>query len=130
VRIALLGACCLLPTILVGQEALPRVMAAPQYSGVAIAAGVSGNVSIKVQVAPAGGVRLLEVTGHVLLRQNSQDAAKKWTFDPSSAGTKQVITFIFRLLPAKAPAEDEELRFVSPLTVEVSKRLPDVQHLP
>jgi len=114
---------------LFGQETVPRVMVAPEYSGVAIGAGVSGQVTIEIQVEPTGAVRLLQVQGHPLLRQKSQDAAKKWIFETGAAGRKQVITFIFRLLPAKG-VEEDEVRFLSPLTIEVSKRLPDVQPLP
>ncbi len=74
-------------------------------------------------------MRLLKVEGNSLLRQKSQDAAKKWMYDSGTAGTRQIITFIFRLLPAKG-AEEDEVRFLSPLTIEVSRRLPDIQPLP
>ena len=62
---------------------------APVFPPIAVAANVSGEVLVEVEVNERGEVRSARSAGgHPLLRKASEDAASRWRFMPSASGEK------------------------------------------
>ncbi len=109
----------------VGSSENPAVKAAvaPNYPPLAVAARISGTVTVRAVVDASGSVTQTEVTaGHPMLKQAAADAAQKWKFDTSSQEQRTVIlSFEFVLLPEKAELESQT-SFLPPYGIEVKKR--------
>jgi TonB family protein len=117
----------------------------PTYPAVARAAGASGAVSVEVNVDEAGNVASARaISGHPLLQQAAVDAARQWTFKPTTLEGKPVrvagtITFSFMLsgketegvaTPAGAPptqfgAQPMKLRTRMPGSPPESPKFPE-----
>lgn len=100
-----------------------KVAVAPNYPPLAVAARISGTVTVRTVVDVSGSVLQAEVTaGHPMLRRAATDAAKKWMFDTSSQEKRTaILSFGFVLLPEKAGLESQT-SFLPPYSVEVKKR--------
>jgi TonB family protein len=76
-----------------GKDAKPFVKSRskPVYPPIAMAAHVSGDVTLSVLVDASGAVHTIRVaSGPPMLQQASVDAAKKWTFKPMTIGARAV----------------------------------------
>jgi TonB family protein len=100
-----------------------KAAVAPIYPPLAVAARISGTVTVRAVVDASGSVTQAEVTaGHPMLKQAAADAAQKWKFDASSQEQRTaVLSFQFVLLPEKAELESQT-SFLPPYSVEVKKR--------
>ncbi len=68
----------------------------PVYPDLARRVNASGSVKLEVQIAPNGEVKSVKaIGGHPLLIGASQDAIKKWKFEPASETTTTIIEFRF-----------------------------------
>lgn len=103
----------------------PRVASTnvPAYPPLARAACVQGRVAVVVTLDQDGKVTNVETLfGHPLLRQLSEAAARLWTFEPVRDGgvqRRQVIKFVFRILPFETPPKKVRAVFLTPTDVEV-----------
>jgi TonB family protein len=69
---------------------------APAYPDLAKQMNVSGTVKLEVVIAQDGHVKSTKaVGGHPLLVSASEDAVKKWKFQPASEDTTEVLQFDF-----------------------------------
>ncbi|MFN2598412.1 MAG: energy transducer TonB [Pyrinomonadaceae bacterium] len=73
----------------------------PTYPPVAMAAGAEGEVTVEVVVNEQGTIESAKaISGHPLLQQAAVDAARQWTFSPTTLEGKPVkvkgrISFVF-----------------------------------
>lgn len=75
------------------------VATAPTYTGLAMRAGIEGEVRVNVDVLPDGRVDTAAVIGEGLpigLNAASVEAAKKWRFAPAEEARRQELVFEFR----------------------------------
>lgn len=97
--------------------------AAPKYSAVAVAIGVTGDVEVVVAVDPNGVVTSADAaTGHVLLRLDAVDAAQGWRFRQQPEGGKIKLIFSFRILSRDAAEQEAGVTFFPPNRVEVRSK--------
>lgn len=74
-----------------------KTQVAPVYPELAKRMNVGGKVKLEVVIAQDGHVKSTKaVGGHPLLVNASEDAVKKWKFQPASEETTQVMEFEFR----------------------------------
>jgi TonB family protein len=74
----------------------------PRYPPAAKRMNASGMVEVKVTISESG--RVIEakaISGHPLLRDAAEDAARQWVFEPtmlkgSPMATQQILTFVFK----------------------------------
>ncbi len=103
----------------------PRVASTsiPAYPPLARAACVQGRVAVVVNVDQDGKVTNVETLfGHTLLRPAAEAAARLWMFESAKNGSiqrRQVIKFIFRILPFEATSKKVRPTFLTPTDVEV-----------
>jgi TonB family protein len=101
-----------------------KAAVAPSYPPLAVAARISGTVTVRAVVDASGSVTQTEVTaGHPMLKQAAGDAAKKWKFTTTSSQEQRtaILSFEFVLPPEKAELESQT-SFLPPYSVEVKKR--------
>jgi TonB family protein len=73
----------------------------PQYPAIARRLNVSGAVSVRVSISEAGMVTEAKaVSGHPLLREAAEQAARQWVFRPATFNgapveTRRVLMFVF-----------------------------------
>lgn len=68
----------------------------PNYPELARQMHIAGKVRLEVTVGPNGKVKSTKVVGgHPLLVSASEDAVRKWEFQPASADATAVIEFSF-----------------------------------
>jgi TonB family protein len=81
-------------------DAITKVQ--PRYPPAAKRMNASGTVEVKITVSEFG--RVIEakaISGHPLLREAAEDAARQWVFKPatlkgSAMVTQQILTFVFK----------------------------------
>jgi len=70
----------------------------PDYPAMALKMRVSGVVTVKATVSADGSVEnVTVVSGHILLKAAATDCVKQWQFEPSSAGSVEVVAVTFKL---------------------------------
>jgi TonB family protein len=82
-------------------DAITKVQ--PRYPPAAKRINASGTVEVKITVSEIG--RVIEakaISGHPLLREAAEDAARQWVFRPvtlkgSAMVTQQILTFVFKV---------------------------------
>jgi TonB family protein len=68
----------------------------PTYPELARRMNIQGQVKLEVTVSASGKVKSTKVIGgHPLLVNASEDALRKWSFEPASADAKGIIEFEF-----------------------------------
>ena len=73
-----------------------KTRVSPTYPELAKRMSVTGKVKIEVIIAPDGHVKSTKaVGGHPLLVSASEEAVKKWKFQPASEDTTEVLEFDF-----------------------------------
>jgi TonB family protein len=81
----------------------------PQYPAKARRVSATGPVDVQVTISPEGRVTDAKaISGHTLLREAAEEAARQWVFKPaivngSAVSTQIVLTFRF-----KAPGSDDD----------------------
>jgi len=76
----------------------------PQYPAIARKAGASGSVDVRIAISKAGRVvEARAISGHYLLRDAAEEAARQWVFRPAMINgapveTEVTLTFIFKVL--------------------------------
>jgi TonB family protein len=81
-------------------DAITKVQ--PRYPPLAKRINASGTVEVKITVSEFG--RVIEakaISGHPLLREAAEDAARQWVFKPATLNgsamvTQQILTFVFK----------------------------------
>jgi len=74
----------------------------PQYPARARRMRVTGSVDVQVTISPEGRVAEAKaISGHTLLREAAEEAARQWVFKPaivngSAVSTQIVLTFLFK----------------------------------
>jgi TonB family protein len=74
----------------------------PQYPPVAKRMNASGTVEVRITISELGHViEAKAISGHPLLREAAEDAARQWVFKPvtlkgSAMVTQQILTFVFK----------------------------------
>src|SRR6266481_6670133 len=105
------------------QELQPIEAVAPVYPVMALNAGVSGTVSLEVQVDQHGVVTSVRtLVGPELLRKVSERAASRWRFRPTpeSAGSRsEDLIFVFSLMQGSPTSDDLVPIFLPPYQIEV-----------
>ena len=85
----------------------PLTTELPKYPAIARASCTQGAVGLLVNVDSTGNVTATEILyGHPLLRRSAEAAARAWIFDASkddSIGRREVVRFVFRILPFETP---------------------------
>jgi TonB family protein len=101
----------------------PLTREIPKYPPIARAACVQGAVAVLVDVDSTGKVIAADILyGHALLRRTAETAARAWTFDASkddSSGRREVIRFVFHILPFETPEKKLEPVWFSKTDVEI-----------
>ncbi|MFL6229055.1 MAG: energy transducer TonB [Pyrinomonadaceae bacterium] len=99
---------------------------APEYPPIAFAARASGSARVEVEIDETGAVSAARMTsGHPLLRRASEEAARRWRFAPSPAGTGlRRATLVFDFMPpdevaCEGHADEPPAQYVSPTHVEI-----------
>ena len=95
---------------------------APHYHPIAVAARVTGTVSVRVHIDSQGGVVSAEVIdGPRLLKLGAEDTAKLWKFEPASDTDRTAtLKFVYVLLGETADAE-YEVKFKPSYEVVIEK---------
>ncbi len=99
---------------------IPKAAVAPKYPPLAAVGRISGTVAVRVTIDGSGSVTKAEVvSGHTLLRQAAEDAAKKWKFESAPVQTRTAeVKFRFSLLPEKEDS-DVQTTFFPPDEIEI-----------
>lgn len=95
---------------------------APVYPVIAQAAKASGDVLVDIEIDRDGKVSSAHaVRAHQLLRQVSEQAARRWEFSPSASSNKRKaqLTFSFRIVSETASGLDRRPVFYPPYRFEV-----------
>lgn len=113
-----------------GAQSLTVVSAvAPVFPPNAVAVGLSGDVTVEVEVDERGEVRgARHIGAHPLLRKPSESAARRWRFAPLAIGEKKRVVrliFSFRIMPLNTPADELSSVFVLPYRIEVRREKPE-----
>lgn len=98
---------------------------APVFPPVAVAANISGDVVIEVDVNAAGEITSARtVEGHPLLRRIRvlEETARRWRFTSATNARTARLTFAFRIMPAETAADELTPVFTPPYRVEVRHR--------
>lgn len=106
-----------------GQSAaVVQAAVAPHYPPIAVAARVTGTVSVRLQIDSKGAVLHAEATeGPRLLKDASEVTAKLWKFEPASDSQREAtLRFVYVLLPETADAQ-YDVEFRPPYEVVVEK---------
>ncbi len=109
----------------------PAVVAAivPPYPIIARAAHVGGEVRVEVSINPNGEVVSAKASGHQLLADAAERAAKQWRFAPAkdvSSNRMATLIFAFQIMPRCAPVTDLTPIFYPPYKVEVRGEKPPI----
>jgi TonB family protein len=83
----------------VGGELSKRIRAQvqPSYPALAHRMGISGVVKIQVTVSASGKITSTKLLGgHPLLAGASEDAIRRWKFEPASDETTGIVEFKFQ----------------------------------
>jgi TonB family protein len=107
---------------------------APEVPAIALKARVTGTVTVRVMIDPAGEVTSAVVAGGLPLglSQHAEAAARKWTFARSDRSETRVATLSFMFAEAvysEAP-DHLETSFDDPLTVRLRYSYSTVVRLP
>jgi hypothetical protein len=101
----------------------PKVIKAiaPKYPPAAVAVKAESQVIIDVKVNQNGEVVSADVkSGHPLLRKISENAAKKWLFEPfTNSKSNQKATLIFSFRFSKDKKDEAVTVFKQPFEMEV-----------
>jgi TonB family protein len=101
----------------------PLTTEIPKYPPIARAACVQGAVALLVDVDSTGKVTAADILyGHPLLRRTAEAAARAWTFDAAkddSGGRREVIRFVFHILPFETPEKKLKPVWSSNTDVEI-----------
>ena len=104
----------------------PGVVAAvaPAYPAIATVARASSDVIVEAKVNNAGEVSTAKATsGHPLLQQAAQAAARRWKFEPSAGSNDPRtvrLTFVFKITEEKKAAAEVTPVFFPPYKVEIT----------
>jgi hypothetical protein len=107
---------------------------APNYFPTALHSHATGEVTITARISADGSVLSTEgVSGNPVLVAGSRQIARRWKF--AAAVNKDAIrtaclTFVYRLVPRDAPADELLPIFKPPYRVEIAHVLPDETPLP
>jgi TonB family protein len=92
----------------------------PVFPPTAVASNTSGTVSVEVQTNAAGEVTSARSeSGHPLLRNAAEDAARRWRFTSATSVGTVHLTFVFRIMPKGTSAQELTSVFAPPYQVEV-----------
>lgn len=96
----------------------------PSYPPLARASCTQGSVAIVVQIDEQGQVTSTDVLyGHILLRSAAEAAARKWRFKATTAAEgvaqREVLRFMFRILPFETPSKRLKAIFTRSTDVEI-----------
>ncbi len=92
----------------------------PIFPPTAVATNTSGTVLVEVEINAAGEVTSARsVSGHPLLRKAAENAARRWRFTSATSPHTVQLTFVFRIMPKGASAEELTPMFTPPYQVEV-----------
>ena len=96
--------------------------AAPHYPPIAVAARVTGTVSVRVKIDREGRVSHAEVIdGPRLLQLGAEATAKLWRFDPAEKEQTATLRFTYILLPETADTVEQDVKFKPPYEVVVER---------
>jgi hypothetical protein len=113
-----------------GPEVIEAV--APVYPLIAIAADVSGTVTIEVRLDADGKVTLARaVAGPKLLRPAAELSARRWVFSRVTEKKKSRLArlvFNFKLMPKDVSPDELVPIFMPPYQVEVKSTKPEIVH--
>jgi hypothetical protein len=102
---------------------------APAFPALVAVANFNGDAIVEVEVNAEGKVLTARaINTYPFLRKSSEDAARRWRFTPDNAGgMKRVVrlTFSYRTMPLKTPAEELASIFMPPYQVEVRRMRPE-----
>lgn len=108
---------------------LPTVVSAsaPTFPLLVAIANFSGDAVVEVEVGEEGKVLVAHSINTLpFLRKLSENAALRWRFAPDSEKKRVVqLTFTYRTMPLKTPAEDLASIFTPPYHVEVRRMRPE-----
>lgn len=100
---------------------------APTYPPIALASGIGGEVEVAVTIKADGSVSSARITsGHRLLREGCEDAAKEWKFaevTESKEERKARIIFAFFAAAPRTPGKKLTTVFRLPLRIEITRRM-------
>jgi TonB family protein len=103
---------------------------APVFPPVARTANAGGDVTVEVKVNAEGVVASAKATSNIpLLRASSENAAKRWRFNPSADKTGDraaTLTFTFQILPRCSPPGELTSVFHPPYKIEARIEKPEV----
>lgn len=106
----------------------PTVVAAvaPTYPGIALAVLKGGEVVVEVSIGEAGKVKDTRViAGAGPLRHPAVVAARHWRFAPEDTGQRATLSFSFKVMSNRTPAEELTPVFKPPYAVEVRRSMPE-----
>jgi hypothetical protein len=113
-------------------EPAPVKAVAPIYPVIASASGVSGTVTVEVEIDQHGVVKLVRsVSGPKALQPAAEHSAGLWLFNTTDESTgKRVatLTFVFDLVPGDPPAVELMPSFFPPYRIEVRGTKPNFIH--
>jgi TonB family protein len=113
-----------------GPEVIKAV--APVYPLIAIAADVSGSVTVEVQLDADGKVTSARaVEGPKLLRPAAEHSAQRWVFSRVTGKSKPRVArliFSFKLMPKNVSSDELVPIFMPPYEVEVKSTKPEIVH--
>ena len=93
----------------------------PTYPPMARAACVQGMVAVLVAISPDGTVASADALyGHPLLRGAATQAARQWRFQAEVEGERrEVLKFLFRVMPWNTPRRNVKAVFRSSTDIEI-----------
>jgi TonB family protein len=95
-------------------------IAFPSYPISAVAAGISGDVIIEIEIDKNGeviGTRML--TGHKLLQKPVEQTVSLWKFSTGLKNEKQIFTFTFSIIPQGLPNTGTMVTFEMPNKITI-----------
>jgi TonB family protein len=103
------------------------IAVAPTYPPIALASGIGGEVKVDITIKADGRVSSAKITsGHRLLREGCEEAAKEWKFaevTESRAVRRAQITFAFFAAAPRTPGKRLTTVFKLPLRIEITRRM-------
>src|SRR6185295_3828670 len=101
----------------------PLITEIPKYPPIARATCTQGAVGVLINVDSTGNVTATDILyGHPLLRRSAEAAARAWTFDASKddpSGRREVVRFVFHILPFETPAKELKPMWFGNTDVEI-----------
>lgn len=94
---------------------------APMYPPIARQARAASDTTVEVEIDREGRVTSAESKGgHPLFRKVAEEAARRWVFSSAGADTKRkvTLTFLFRIMAAKAPVYEGTSVYYPPYKIE------------